>query len=383
MERIRQEAERNSTFELLRIFAMFIIVFHHEAQHGLWFAPDAPMTGAFVLRELSYGTVGAIGNWVFILVSGYFISASSFSWKKVFRLWFQVFSISVIVCVAAWIAKISVVNFGENVYTEQGFFAAARTVSRRSVVQSFLPCYFGNNWFAVAYLVFFLCVPLLDKLISSLSRKEHFRAIVLLTVLGTVVPLLPMEGFYRPSAIFTFILGFFVARYVRLYDPPVLASAWRNALVAVVLFVLICVYKVCCIRILPHLSISCENVIKLERRFFDINNSLPLMLIALCLLCAFRSLAIPYNRFINLIASTTFGVYLFHENLLINKWWWHAVCKLDEWLASPFLLAWMLLCALGTFAFCAVLELVRKQCVERPLLALIFHRKTAGLRRLD
>ncbi len=325
--------QRDSNFELLRILAMFLIVLAHMSQHGIWFAPQTKLNFNFVLHESVFQPFGAIGNWLFILVSGYFISEKSFSWKKLFRLWFQVFSISAAIGVVTWFSKIAIVpNWAEDtmeIYTAQGFFVAARQMRLYDLVTSFLPCYRSNNWFSTAYMTFFLLVPILGMTVTRLSQDEHKRLIIVLTVIGMVLTMFPGNHFYIPSQIFVFILGFFIAKYIRLYNPKIFDNTKQNSFIALGLYIIICLWAIFFTVIFQRISISVpENYQSAFKTAFSRTTSFPVMLCALCIFCAFRSLRIPHNRVINLIASTTFGVYLIHENLLINKWWWHAVCKL-------------------------------------------------------
>ena len=86
--------ERQSNFEVLRIFAMLLIVLHHLCQHGLWFPEGTVLSKNVYISNCFYAWTGQLGNWLFILTSGYFVSMSKFRWKKVFKIWFQIFLIS-------------------------------------------------------------------------------------------------------------------------------------------------------------------------------------------------------------------------------------------------------------------------------------------------
>ena len=86
--------DRQSNFEVLRIFAMLLIVLHHLCQHGLWFPEGTALSKNVYISKFFYGWPGQLGNWLFILTSGYFVSKSEFSWKKVFKIWFQIFFFS-------------------------------------------------------------------------------------------------------------------------------------------------------------------------------------------------------------------------------------------------------------------------------------------------
>lgn len=375
MEQNQLKKERDSNFELLRILAMLGIVFHHLIQHGIWFAPDAPVDAAFLVSHAGEWWFGMLGNELFILLSGYFICTAQFSWKKVFQLWLQIFSISALIGVFAWFSKIPVIGFSNQDYTQLGFFAAANPASIRDMIRLLLPCYFGNNWFAVAYLVFYLFVPFLNLFLKHLPQKEHLHIIVLMVTLGTVVRMLPFEGFFRENNLFMFILGYFVASYIRLYNPPLLRHTKLNIGIVVFCVLFLFIGWSTLIRIkCMHIPFVKSHYAQIAAFFGGGLARFPTLVCSVAIFSLFKNFKIPHNRVINLIASTTFGVYLIHENLLINKWWWHAVCRLDDWISSPYLLPYMLLCAVVTFAICSALELVRKHCIEKPVMAVLFRR---------
>ena len=67
-----EKKERNSNFELLRIIAMLMIVFHHFSVHGGF---------NYELTDISFNRLwlyfismgGKIGVDIFVLISGYFL----------------------------------------------------------------------------------------------------------------------------------------------------------------------------------------------------------------------------------------------------------------------------------------------------------------------
>lgn len=333
---------------------MFFIIIHHFAQHGISFPPESASQYSFnfFVKDILYGAPGLIGNWLFIFTSGYFISEKSASPKKIFRIWFQIFSTSAIIGCVFYFSKIPTIEFA----------VATRKASLKDLVFSFMPCYFGNNWFANTYLVFLLLVPILDKAVRQMNESEHKKAIFVMTALGTIVPLAPCERFFHPSAVFVFIIGFFIAKYIRLYDPKIFKNTKRNVACAAGIFIFIAVYKIFArnffFRTIPFLSQGNVNSLA---RIFDKNESLPLMFCGLFLFVTFKNLKVPHNSFINSIAATTFGVYLIHENLLVRHWLYKAVFKSDSFLDSPFLLPYLVAGSIAIFAVCSAIEILRKK----------------------
>lgn len=82
---------RSSNFELLRIAAMMMIVFHHYQAHGIQMALNPAMAGAWLsgrlphrLITLSFGPGGGVGVGIFFMLTGFFMSQSEWkpSWLK-------------------------------------------------------------------------------------------------------------------------------------------------------------------------------------------------------------------------------------------------------------------------------------------------------------
>ena len=239
--------QRDSNLELLRIFSMILIVYHHACSL-LWFPIDASVTSSYVFKELSYGFIGSVGNWLFILVSGFYITSNSFSWKKEIKLWFQIFSTSAIIGVIVWISKTNIINFdteSTNVYLQNGFDNAANPINLKSLIASFMPNYFGikTYWFASAYLVFFVISPYLIKFIEGLTKNEFLHINIILVILGTIIPMFPMESFFMPSTLLQFIIGLFLSKYIRIYGISFLNSKAKNTIIAAEVFVLVSLYK--------------------------------------------------------------------------------------------------------------------------------------------
>lgn len=78
-----------------------------------------------------------------------------------------------------------------------------------------------------------------------------------------------------------------------------------------------------------------------------------------------------YNKFINLIASTTFGVYLIHENLLLKKVIWHRLFKFDAFIDKTYFIFYMLFSVLLVFFMCSILEIARKKVIETPIAMIV------------
>ena len=81
--------ERNSSFELLRIIAMIMIIFHHlEVYGGFKFDPSNVTIPRLWCDFIVKG--GKIGVNIFVLISGYFLidnEGTLFHFQKISKLW--------------------------------------------------------------------------------------------------------------------------------------------------------------------------------------------------------------------------------------------------------------------------------------------------------
>lgn len=85
--------KRVSKFELMRIIAMYLIVLHHAILHGVLKLPLTTQikypVGTTIGTILEMG--GEAGVFLFVLITGFFMSLSKISLKKIFKTWLPVF----------------------------------------------------------------------------------------------------------------------------------------------------------------------------------------------------------------------------------------------------------------------------------------------------
>lgn len=362
--------ERQSNFEILRIFSMLLIVFHHLCQHGLWFPIGTQLSTNLFLSQCFYSWTGQLGNWLFILISGYFVSKSKFSLKKLFKIWFQVFSISAAIGIILLLAKINLIGFSNTNYESLGFFEASKPMSLKDLVRSFLPTLFGNNWFASAYILFYMFTPFLNETLKVFDEKKHRLLIILMTGVGTIIHMIYGQGFFKEGNLFYFILGYYISSYIRLYNPKFLDNQKINFLVSVLLSV--------CFIIWIFLVLYFRNKISfIDLHFVQVFNypfvwtRFPILVCAVFVFGFFKNLQIKNNKIVNIIASTTFGVYLIHENPLLNKVIWHKIFKFDNFMESKILILYMIFATVITFICCSVIDLIRQKIIEQPMMKII------------
>ena len=99
---------RDSRFETLRIFSMFLIVLSHYSLETNW---GGKLTNYELFKVLFFQPLGQIGVDLFAMISGYFLATkerkiSSMIMKDI-KLWFKVYYYSIILLIVAfwWIIE--------------------------------------------------------------------------------------------------------------------------------------------------------------------------------------------------------------------------------------------------------------------------------------
>lgn len=337
---------RQSNFELLRIVAMVMIVFHHFAIHGgFTFENTALSIPGFWYNFILMG--GKIGVNLFVLISGYFLSqstATGIRLAKVLRLWGQVFFYSVI------LHGVSVV-YADNT-SVQSFLACLTPISSRVW------------WFASTYFVLYLIHPYINLLLRTLDRKAYQRLLVLLLFCWCVIPTVLASDF-ESNYLLWFMTLYALAGYLRMYGLSRSISGHLGLLTAV--FVALSYASGIVFTIL-----GAKWPILTEKKFYFYEmNKLPTLAISVCLFMLFANANVKYSKWINRISSATFGVYLIHDYWVMRPLLWYTVFHNASCQDSILLIPYSIAVVFIVFASCTLFDLLRQATVERVYLRFV------------
>lgn len=345
---IGKSAMRKSNLELLRIIAMIMIVAHHFSVHGDFsFSYDTITFNRLWVQFIQIG--GKIGVDIFVIISGYFlISSQSLKTNKVIKLWLQLFTYSILIF---------------SIFTAFGL----NPFSVSELIKNCLPVTFSQWWFASSYFVLYLIYPYINKLLNRLSKKEYQRLLVLLTICWCIIPTFTTQSFQSNNLLW-FIYLYSLAGYIRIFgvnNKSKLSSA-------------VCISLSVIIIILTFLSAVLFDVMGMKYQFFAKNatvfyeqRTLPILLSSLLLFIGFLKMNMGYKRFINLIASATFGVYLIHDNYFVRSFIWEKAFKNSSYSESNILILYSLFVIAIVFAVCTIIELLRIYVLEKNYMGLV------------
>ena len=250
-----------------------------------------------------------------------------------------------------------------------GFFTLGMCIRQgggiqlKDLLRALLPVRYELYWFVTAYVGMFLLSPFLARLAKSLSRREYWRFLMVMTAAFS------FYSFFRPESdpfkmgggycVLWFIVLFFWGGYIRLWGIAAGKSKawWVYVMASVATFLL---------------SIPVEWILLAEgfkiktlgfQGFYQYNSP-TVLLAALALFLVFLQMERPRGFFgcvISWMAPLTFGVYLIHENMYIRKELW------GHWISTVsaregniwYFAAHMAVTVLGVFLVCILIDAVR------------------------
>lgn len=356
------EKQRASNFELLRCLTMLWITIYHLNHHGfLVYSTDINFDfNNIIIKSIS--SLSGFSNLVFLMISGYFLIDAKFSWKKVFKLWFQCFFYSAIIGICLYVTKANCV-LTEIDQSNCDFIA----MNKRDFIKCFFPILSNNNWFTTYYILFYILSPFVVPLIKNISQRQHFTLIVITVIAGPLLSIITST--YVFSNLYYFVVVFLIASYIRLYSPKITNNLSLCLTIAISILI---VYLAAILTSYKWLNGKGIN------RILGMTK-LPMLLFAVSVFCIFKNLKVKYNPFINKIASCTLTVYLLHDNSF-RQFIWQKIFHISDYRFSKFYLPYSLVVVLIIFTSSILIELIRKRIIEKPVLKL-YDRITAKINK--
>ena len=299
--------KRNANIELLRIVAMLMILtLHFNFQSKALLELGEPASHVRIFATI-LEAIAITGVNVYVLISGYFLSASTVKFSKMLQLILQVYFYTLLVSAAM-------------------MFVGAYTVRPEDKLDRTLKYLFPisaeHYWFVTAYVIMYALAPVMNAAVNTLKRKQMKAVIIGLLfwfcVIKSVVPV--QFGTDRMGYDFGwFICLYLIAAYIRKYNVVIFRDAKRSAIV---------------------FAVSAAVIAALSLVFYKINydtgrfnyyagvpnhyNFIFTLTGALGLFSLFRFMKLKENFFaevIRIIAPYTLGVYLLHMHFEIADRW--------------------------------------------------------------
>lgn len=99
--------------------------------------------------------------------------------------------------------------------------------------------------------------------------------------------------------------------------------------------------------------------------FFYGRGSILVIAIAYALFKYFTNIKSYENKFINIVSSCTFGVYLIHDNNYMREFLWGNIFDNSKYAESDYLIVHFILSVIIVYVACTVIEYIRKYVLEK------------------
>ena len=311
-----ERTKRQSNFELLRIFAIIMIILFHIQKDGpqqLLTSDSGYFTQPIIylrLLVLEIGVpLGMIGNGLFIVISGYFMNANDhINTGKIAKKLMLQLGFAVLLLMTAYAVCIT-------------FFKNA-SESYKTITMDF----FNSNWWFVGYYfaIIILAKLFLNRFTAKLTRSQ-FTAL-LLTILavtqfswtGNLLDSLALYLRTLTIGVFYFLLGGYIARY----------NPFEKLKTSALFLTIAAAYAV---RFLSAFNMVSQSIYEFVKSNSDgshiplfqgyCNYEITVVILIICIFELFKRLNVPHNAAIDFIGKSTLMIYFIHENGLFHSFY--------------------------------------------------------------
>ena len=303
---------RQSGIELLKIFALVLIVISHVTQtltdsndHILYddyrIIVGGATTDFVALTLVMFRYFGHFGNAIFFFCSAWFlVDKSTPSKQKVLTMLIDVWVISVAIFFPALLLR-----HGE--------------IDKGIIFHTFLPTTFSNNWFITCYLLLCLLYPYLNYIISRVDLRGLLRIAIFLAVVYLGIGFL-FSAFYTTELV-VFLVYYFLIAFIKKYLP-----SWTTLRAGMLFTAIGLIGNVAAIALTDFLafhSLSSRGLLSWSR----MDNPF-IFLFALGMFGIFKNFSF-HSKFVNRVSALSMLVYLIHENLIVRIYFrpllWQAI----------------------------------------------------------
>lgn len=331
--RIANGGQRNSSIELLRIIAMFMILAHHFIVHNGYDVLKLPLGPERIFLQLVMQGGGKVGVVIFFSISAWFFLDREQTIKSNLK--------------RVWIMERELLFWSLILVTFYLVFDRA-DLGMKLMVKSVMPLSMGLWWYATAYAIFLALLPFLAKGLKALGREYHLALAATVLVIWGLTSFIPgmigiNDGFL--GFIYLFIL---IAAYKWYMEPFTTRQVWLMIGTGLGFFLL----YTCASITLSILGHDMGIYITGDWR-------LPVIIVGFGMFLLFDR-ATFHNRTIDRIAQSAFAVYLITDYAASEKLLWVRLFNLQDLYQQPLAILQILGILLVIYAVRTLLDFIRQ-----------------------
>ena len=235
------------------------------------------------------------------------------------------------------------------------------------------------SWFAQNFLVLYLLTPIINRVLHWLQHTYYVMLLVASTVIWFLIPTVlnlwpnvPHTTFGFKH-IFSFIVFYSLGAYIKLYGSHITKKIG-------IIFTAIGFVGAFLGDILVDVLAMTDPAYMKQIFYFTQNDyGFFQLLLGIGLFIIFLKAKITYHPWINAVASTTFGIYLLHDNKLFLHYMWDNVLATYQYYDSILLPLYAILVVALIFVIGMIVDYVRLAFIEKPVMKAI----TPSLERIQ
>ena len=281
----------------LRIISMLGIIGLHILNNGGAFPKENllslyefPISIIYILCATSVNT--------FAMLTGYlYVDKINVKYKNILKLLFTVLFYSAIITILFLIFKRDV------------FYSIF------DIIKSLIPPLADKYWYITCYVLLFVIIPFINKLINSLTISQFKLLLILLILFTSVLPTFLLTDFFRLDYGYStawLIVCYFIGAYIKRSNQKVSSRI-------ICLLYILCVIVIMGISIVGLLFMKSSSVYNVLVAY----TSPFIVILSVFLILLFSNVQFKNMFLIKLIDSlsgSAFDVYIIHSHLLIFEW---------------------------------------------------------------
>jgi len=331
--------QRNSSIELLRIIAMFMILMYHFITQNGFPINKLPLAMEIFFRFFM-ASGGKVGVVIFFSISAWFFLDKEQTIKSNLK--------------RVWIMERELLFWS---LTLMAFYLMLdrACIDAKLMIKSIAPLSMSLWWYATAYAIFLALLPFLSKGLKALGRKYHLALAITVLIIWGLTSFIPGSLGGYPSinssltGVFGFIYLFIIISAYKWYMKPFtlkkIGVLLGTGIGLSLLFEIVSI-------VLHHFGFASSFVITSDWK-------LPMVMIGFGIFLLFNKCTF-HSQVINRIAQSAFAVYLITVYDASITLLWKRLFNLGNLYQRPFAILQILGILLAIYMVCTLLDFVRQ-----------------------
>lgn len=331
---------RNSSFEVLRIVCIILIIAHHYSVHGGYGETTLLNIDASRIYIQSLSMFGRMACSIFVLITGYFTIMQKNHLgdvisiiKKCLPLIKTMLFYSLTIMIIVKIIK-------------------PEMVSLEQIIKAFIPIPFGN-WYVVYYCLFMFLVPYINRGLLSISKREYKILIFVLIAIWCIIPTFTGQSLNAGNLDF-FIVMYVIGSYIRLH--------WEqkyNNYFNLIVFIISFLAMIASVLFFDFVGINLGISKFIQNATYFCQFNTIIAVVAAVSIFLFFSEVTFFNSFINAVGKTVLGIYLIHDNPILRPVIWEKISPNINYISNPYFHS--IIKIIIVFVSCMIIEYIRQK----------------------